>query len=146
YAHAPALVVVIVIEPTPNCRRDRPHLTVDRRHARDLAVGAGVIADRADIIARDQRRNIDGELRFALDGKVIVIGEVEPPHRVETAIDRRSAPSEKENDVLAEGFQLFAIAVAKAFSDAGQQEQRTYAPRDSKHGKEGSQLVRPQSS
>ena len=133
-------------DPASDCQRDRPHLAVDRRYARDLAVGAGVIADRADVVARNQRRNIDRELRFTLDGKVIVIGEIEPPHRVETAFDRRRAPAEKEDDVLAESLQLLAIAIAEALAHSRQQQQRTYAPGDSKHGQEGAQLVRPQGS
>ena len=57
-AYAAALVVVLVIEPAPNLQGDGSHLAVNRGNTRDLAVGAGVIADGADIVARDDWRNV----------------------------------------------------------------------------------------
>src|SRR5207302_3291673 len=49
-----------------------------------------------------------------------------------------------EDDVLAEGFELAAVAVAETFAHTGEQQQRSHAPGDAKHGEEGAQLVRPQ--
>ena len=56
-ADAAALVIVFVIDPSPYLERDRAHLVVNGRHAGDLSVGAGVVADGADIVARNQGGN-----------------------------------------------------------------------------------------
>jgi len=120
-AHAAALRVVVVVDPASQGERDSAYMAVDGGHARDLAVGARVVAHGADIVAGDDGRDVERECRLRLDGEVIVIGEIEPLHGVETALDRRGAASEEEDDVLAETFQLLAVAVAEAFADAGEQ-------------------------
>src|SRR5260370_41425279 len=111
-ADATALVVILVIDPASDLQGDGAYLAEDRRNPRDLAVGAGVVADGADIVARDQRRNVHGELRLILDGEVVVIGKVDPLHGGEAALDRRGATAEKEDDVLAEGFELAPLSLA----------------------------------
>src|SRR5260370_37584668 len=65
---------------------------------------------------------------------------------VEAPLALRCAPAKKEDDVLAESFELFAIPVAEALAHPGQKQQRTFSPGDPEHSKEGPQLMRPQSS
>ena len=57
--------------------------------------------------------------------------------------NRRDPPWEDEHDVAANGFQLAAISRAKALAQAHQQQQRTHAPGNAKHGEKRAQLVRP---
>src|SRR5581483_5177965 len=145
HADAAALLVIFIVNPTAHLQGNGTNVAVNGNDAGDLAVGTGVVADRANVVASDQGRDIDGEARFILDGKVIVVSQVEPLHGVEASFDRRCAPAKKEDDVFAEGFELFAVAGAEAFADAHQQEERADAPGDAKHGEEGTQLVRPES-
>ncbi len=145
-ANATALGVIVVVEPASDFERDGTHLTVNCGHAGDLTVGAGVIANGANVVAGDDGRDVQRELGFVFDGDVIVVGEIEPLHRIEAAFDGGDAASEKEDDVFAEGFELLAIAVAEAFANTGEQEERADAPGDSEHGQEGTKFVGPKSS
>ncbi len=139
-----SLRFVQIVEPAPLIEREVADLAELGFDACDLAVGAGKLTDRAHIRANENRRSIANVRSFFADVDIILIGKQVSPPGAHVALHHRSPPGIDEHDVFAVLRQLAFVARAETFSQAHQQKQGSHAPRDTEHGKERAQFVRPE--
>ncbi len=137
-------VFVSVGNPAACLDRNRADVGVDRRHTEDLSVGTVVFADSADVFAIQNWGDALYQVRLVLDVEVVLISQLVGKHRLQAAFDGRYAAAEDKHDVLPDAGELFVLAGAKALAKSNQKQQRADSPRDSEHGEERAQFMRPQ--
>ena len=137
------LYFIFLVDPAPRAHVNGADFVVLRHDAEDLAVGAGVLADGADVFTAQYRRYVAHRLGIVADGEVVTVVELVGARRDLAAGHCRYLPAEDEHDILADIVELASLAGAKALTHAHQQQQRTHAPGDAEHGQKRAQLVRP---
>src|SRR5581483_12419540 len=141
--HRTFLRNVQIVQPAAFLNWQIANLIEIRGNSHELAAALEIITERADIIARDYRR--DQLYIRTLGGNVLVIpiSEVILAEAGETAVHGGNASAPDEQHILAQLVELFLIAGAETFPQSHQQQQRAHSPRDSEHGEKRAQLMRP---
>ncbi len=112
----PAMLrVVFIVEPATRSDGDISDLVIDRRHAKHLAVGGSVVADRANVLAIDHWRKHAQRVGFIANREVIVVGEMIGLARLQAARHGGNPSGENKHNVLAKIGQLFRLPATEAF-------------------------------
>src|SRR5258708_33079793 len=115
---AASLRVVRFVEPSPGFDGDVTDLVVVGSHAKNLPVGRSVVADGADVLAIQDRRQSSHKLGVVADRQIVLVRKVVSLAGLRAAFDRGNAPREHEHDILPEVGQLSFLATAEALSQA----------------------------
>ena|SRR5438876_6449484 len=133
--HISSLLIVKLVEPASFFEGEKADVVQLRLCAQNFSAASGELTYFVQITARNNRSS-SADVRGFTDIEIVVVGQQVSTGGVHVALDRRRAPGEKKHDVFAKLGHLPLIARAEAFANAYQKQQRSYAPRDSKHGKE----------
>ena len=95
HAHEPLLGIVGVVQPAATVERQIANGVEVRRDAHHLPVGVAELADLANVLPHEHRRDGAHMRRLALDVKVVLIGEVILAAGTHIAGDSRRAPRER---------------------------------------------------
>src|ERR1700678_2920454 len=117
------LGVVLIIEPAPRVGGHIANIAVLRNHAENLTVRSSIVADGANIVARQYRRNGAQKIGLVANGEVVAVGQVIGLSRLVSAGHGRNASWENKHYVLAQLSQVFILTAAETLAQTYQQKQ-----------------------
>ena len=104
YRHAAMLALILSVQPATGIHLDGADISIHRQNAEDLAVGAGVFADGANVVALKDGRDVADHVRIGLNGFVVAEGQmVRLRNRCAACSPAGNAAAVNEHDVLADG-------------------------------------------